>query len=967
MKERDYEKLFLNFGENAGFLLESYQAYLKNPNNVDRQWADFFKIIAEANGTLSLSELQKQSKFTNKDFNTGAWQTARHNQADFFKNGVASKATSATIEDSSLANLKTSHTAIEPKKLLALQELFNAYRSFGHLRANVNPISSIQAVAVNDPDFRLLNPDYYGLNNQQLFKIDLGDGENAATYLEKLQKSYCSTISFEFAQIDNPAEREWIINQAENAQGDFESALKGKEIAVLNDLIASEGLEDFLHKSYLGAKRFSLEGSDSLLPLIKELIDELTDLNAAEIIIGMAHRGRINLLANAFEMPIEKIFAEFEDQTNAARKGGGDVKYHIGYVGELNKLNIKVNLLPNPSHLESINPVVIGYVRALQDLRYNSQRNKVVPLLIHGDAAFAGQGIVAETLQFSKVRANQVGGTIHVIINNQLGFTAEAAEARSSRYSSDIAKMINAPILRVNSEDLGASLWAAKFAANYRARFGKDVVIDLIGYRKYGHNEGDDPTFTQPVIYAELKNKKRLSEIYFNQIKEKLLLKDNAIETARASFRQNLISASEKIKQKENKIEALPVPVIRQSEPLSKESSFIQTPPPNISKERVKEIIEALSTLPGAFKPHPKIKQFIEKRGQTIIADNLIDWAFAEALAFGSILSDGINVRLNGQDSARGTFSQRHLEYVDYENGERFSPLAELAKSTKARFEVYNSVLSEEAVMGFEYGYSAAAIKQALVLWEAQFGDFANGAQVIIDQYIAGGYWKWNQESRLTLLLPHGYEGQGSEHSSARLERFLQLTAQNNFRVAYPTTAAQYFHLLRTQAHINISRPLIVMTPKSMLRAPESSSKLTEIISGNFQQVLFNLVGNEKKSASLIVTFGKVYFELLNTAKKMGNFNFNVLRIEELYPWPEEKIKQIAKNLPTKISHFVFLQEEPANMGAWTYIAPKLEDIFGEKFTYVGRSPYPAPAGGSYKYFQLEQEEIIKNALSLTR
>ncbi len=811
------------------------------------------------------------------------------------------------------------------------------------------------------PDSPELNPEFHGLTNsdeQRSFATSrlagIGAHDSAlqplAKVLSHLEATYCSSVGFEFEHLTNPTERRWFEERVESrfSNRGWHNTEQRKRFARL--LLESEIFDAELHRKYVGSKRFSLQGGKTVIPMLDALLGAAAQHGVTECFMGMAHRGRLNVLVNLMGKPFQEIFAEFEDKAVSSIVGAGDVKYHLGFssrYGTFQGKSLEVTLAPNPSHLEFVNPVVEGMVRAKQDTSSPDSRGEVMAVLIHGDAAFAGQGIVYETLNFSKVPGYDTGGTVHVVINNQVGFTTNPKESRSSAYCTDMAKGIDIPVFHVNGRDVEAACWVMELAEEFRATFHRDVVVDLLCYRKFGHNEGDDPSFTQPLMYAEIKNIVPIPEEYGQSLVEQGVLSAQDLDRMKSEF-LDPFKAAQLPAEHSSDVEACPMQGRLRGRALrtAVAGGFLQ------------DIGSSLLSFPEGFTPHPKLKTILEKRVKTIEEGQGIEWGLAEALAFGSLILEGRRVRLSGQDCGRGTFSHRHLELHDYEKEQRFYPLRQLAvKSGRSAnsFEVYNSTLSEAACLGFEFGYSATDLS-SLVLWEAQFGDFANGAQVIIDQFLSSSEAKWSQRSGVVLLLPHGYEGQGPEHSSARLERFLQLCAEGNMSVCCPSNAAQYFHLVRRQGLSEIKRPLVVMSPKSLLRLPEACSALTQFTSGDFQPVISE-AGAEKSAKSLLFMSGKIFYDVQNTLRQVEATRAQVVRIEELYPFPEERIGAILKEHSGKSLYWV--QEEPQNMGAWSYVEKQFRSAFGVDLGYLGRPTSASTAAGSPRWHSIEVKRIM--------
>jgi 2-oxoglutarate decarboxylase len=857
---------------------------------------------------------------------------------------------------------ETTANTEEIVKQAKVLQLINLYRVRGHLIANLDPIGSkIQYHAELDPssynltiwdlDRRFITGGFGNLNTATLREI-----------INILEKTYCDKIGVEYMHIQNPEEKTWLQEKMEPSMNSPEFDVKTKK-EILQKLISAESFEHFIHSKFVGHKRFSLEGSETLIPVLDMILNESADANIKEVVFGMAHRGRLNVLANIIGKSYESIFAEFEDIPDPnSIAGSGDVKYHLGATGNYKtktSKSINVSLAANPSHLEWVNPVVEGIVRAKQTrLRDNKSHVKVMSLLIHGDAAFAGQGVVAETLNLSQLSGYRTGGTIHIIVNNQIGFTTTPDEARSSQYATDVAKMIQAPIFHVNGDDPEAALWVAKLAFEYRRTFKKDVVIDLFGYRRHGHNEGDEPGFTQPLLYAKIKNHPSVREAYQRKLFDEGVITETEVNSLLNDLKKRMNLSIEKIRKETKRFDGdLTLAVSKKELDLSQTEKNT-----SISVENFEAIIKGLTSVPENFNGHPKLSKFIESRRKLLDGSAKADWAYAESLAFGSLLLEGTPVRLSGQDSVRGTFSQRHLAFTDIKTGAEYFPLNQLSEK-QAQLEALDSLLSEAAVLGFEFGYSVAD-PLALVLWEAQFGDFANVAQVIIDNFIAASFEKWQVPNNLVLLLPHGFEGQGPEHSSARLERFLILCAENNMQVCNVTTPSQYFHLLRRQIKTAMKIPLIIMTPKSLLRLPEAKSSKEEFINGKFEEVLDDY--NIKKTETIdhiILTSGKVYYDLLKYKNENNISKTAILRLEQFYPYPSKKIQKLFGEY-NSVKKVKWVQEEPMNMGAWNFLYPRLLGDLPKncRLEYTGRPESASPAVGSYKISVQQQTKLIKDA-----
>jgi 2-oxoglutarate dehydrogenase E1 component len=837
--------------------------------------------------------------------------------------------------------------------------LIDGYRDLGHFLAHLDPLSERKS------SYPLLELSEFGLSAADLDRpfdthhfLGLSQG-TLRELLAALRETYCRTIGVEYMHIQDTRIRHWLQERMEprRNQPNFQ---RRRKIRILMNLHFAELFEKFLHTRYVGQKRFSLEGAETLIPLLDAAVEKAADLGVREIVFGMAHRGRLNVLANILGKPYQEIFAEFEENfLPGSVAGDGDVRYHLGFSCDRTTLGghqLHLSLTPNPSHLEAVDPVVEGRVRAKEDLFGDTERQRGLPLLIHGDAAFAGQGLVAETLNLSQLSGFRTGGTIHVIINNQIGFTTSPNDARSSTYCTDVSKMIQVPIFHVNAEDPEAAVYVAELALEFRQTFHKDVVIDMFCYRRHGHNEGDEPSFTQPLMYAKIKDRPTLSEVYT----ERLILKGDftadETEAIDKAFEEKLHAAQHETKSGPQVAAGMRGYAGRwQGFTTHYSAAEIST---GVSVDRLQEIIEKTSHLPEGFSVHPKIVRQLEARREQMQRRQPIDWSLAEHLAFGSLLQDGVGIRLSGQDSGRGTFSQRHAALYDIHNGKRYLPLNVLA-SKQAEFSVYDSMLSEAAVLGFEFGYSLDQPNK-LVLWEAQFGDFANGGQVVIDQFIVCSESKWQRSSGLVMLLPHGYEGQGPEHSSARLERFLQMCAEDNIQVANLSTPAQYFHILRRQMKRDFRKPLVLMTPKSLLRHKQAVSAIEEFTDDYFHDVLDDLQAEPSRIRRVLLCSGKVYYDLLE--RRGSDSQAALIRVEQLYPYPEEQLQRaLARYRQAK--EWVWVQEESMNMGAWTFMEPRLRAM-GYSPRYVGRDSSASPATGSRAIHLREQKELVEAALA---
>jgi 2-oxoglutarate dehydrogenase E1 component len=851
-------------------------------------------------------------------------------------------------------------------------ELINAYRVRGHLIADTDPLHALPILY--HPELDIEN---YGLTIWDLDRTFITDGlanresMTLREILDVLQRAYCGKVGIEYRHIQSKEEKQWIRDQIRREFVQPEPLPVEVKKRLLWKLISAEQFERFLHTKYLGQKRFSLEGCETIIPLLDRLIDGAAARGVESITFGMAHRGRLNVLANVIGNLCERIFAAFEGSVHPEFPADeGDVKYHQGATGERvleDGRKVQLSLSPNPSHLEAVDPVVEGMVRATQDERMSrgATREQVIdlalPVLLHGDAAFAGQGIVMETLNLAGLKGYRTGGTIHIIINNQIGFTTSPEAGRSTIYSTDVARMTQLPIFHINGDDPEAAYRVLQIALDYRQEFNKDVVLDIIGFRRLGHNETDEPSYTQPLMYARVKAHPGVRTVYAKRlIKEGVVTEEevkNLIDERVRRYEDALANAKRKVAEEP-----------AQSQSRVEEMDGSEVVPTGVSAETIRSIAHKIAVVPEGFHVNPKMVGQLARRAKMGDGSAPLDWAFAEAAAFGSLVLEGNRVRLSGQDSGRGTFSQRHAVLFDTQTGKAWVPLAELRSESNpdARFDVYDSSLSEEGVLGFEYGYTVVA-QNALVLWEAQFGDFGNGAQTIIDQYVAASEDKWKQRSRLVMLLPHGYEGQGPEHSSARLERYLQLCAENNLQVCYPTTPAQYFHLLRRQVRPGMERPLVVMTPKSLLRLPAASSSIDDLSNGGFQPLIDDAeISNREAVKRIVLCSGKVYYDLVDARRKSEDRNVAIVRLEQLYPFPLQSIREMLASY-ANANELVWAQEEPQNMGGWTFVQERLENLLSncQRPRYVGRSASASPATGSYSIHQREQSELVTEALKI--
>ncbi len=922
----------LSFGSrwNADLIDQYYETWLSNPADLDDQWRAFFE-----------------------GFELGL---THDDDEEFGPSGTASGPSASQPSFEGLAG-------VNAKKQARVIGAIYAYRSIGHTQAHINPLFEPQA-----------NP-RLSLERLGLEEADLDTVFDSGNYLggidiklrdllHRLNKTYCGSLGCEYIHIQETAKRRWL--QARMEPHDNQPSFShDKQIQILRKLYEAEIFESFLHTRYVGQKRFSMEGAETLIPLLDAVIQKMPAMDMEEAVMGMAHRGRLNVLANIMGKSYQFIFNEFsENYMPDMAFGDGDVKYHLGYENVYKTesgRDIEIRLAANPSHLEAVNPVVEGKTRARQRMRGDLERKKVLPILIHGDAAVAGQGIVAEVFNFSKLPGYRTGGTLHVVINNQIGFTTQPEDARSSMYATDIAKMVEAPIFHVNGDDVLATIYAAELALEYRQTFGEDVVIDMYCYRKHGHNESDEPKFTQPVIYRQIAKLPKKSEILSRQMMDAGIIDMEESRSIQDEFRNELDDAFDRAKRAEE--------VKRGGSKLFGSNAVFQPRfnfnpvDTTVPVENLRNVAEILTTVPEGFKINPKIRRQIEYKWNAFEEGSGLDWAFAEQLAFGTLMMEGHSVRLSGQDSKRGTFSQRHSTWYDLENRDRYVPLKEL-EGQGAQFCVYNSLLSEAAVLGFDFGYSLD-YPNMLAIWEAQFGDFANGAQVIIDQFITSSESKWQRVSGLVMLLPHGYEGQGPEHSSARLERFLQACAEDNIQVVNTTTPGQHFHALRRQMKREFRKPLIVMSPKSLLRSKDCVSSVSDLANGSFQEMIQDPNPPEAPKRVVLST-GKVFYDLWHAREKMSGEKPALIRVEQLYPFHADKLKDLISPYASSLEEVVWCQEEPRNMGAWNFIRYRLEDVTGIRPIYAGRDEAASPATGSLAIHKIEQNDLVESALQLS-
>ena len=971
-------------GHNAEYLEQLQARWANDPASVDDAWAEFFKQLgdaeqdakAEAAGpSWARADWPPQPTDDLTAALDGMWPVAPEEAR-----GAGDKIKAKAAEK----EIKVSDEAVKQAVLDSVRALMliRAYRIRGHLAADLDPLGMRDET--NHPE---LEPKSYGFTEQDMDRpifLDNVLGLEIASMrqiVDIVKRTYCGTFALQYMHISNAEEAGWLKERIEGFGKEIKFTREGRK-AILNKLVEAEGFEKFLHVKYMGTKRFGLDGGESLIPAMEQIIKRGGGLGVEEIVIGMPHRGRLSVLANVMNKPYRAIFNEFQGGSFKPEDvdGSGDVKYHLGASSdrEFDGNEVHLSLTANPSHLEAVNPVVIGKARAKQDQLNDSDRTKVLPILLHGDAAFAGQGVVAECFGLSGLRGHRTGGTIHIVVNNQIGFTTAPHFSRSSPYPTDIAMMVEAPIFHVNGDDPEAVVHAAKVATEFRQKFHKDVVIDIFCYRRFGHNEGDEPMFTNPLMYKNIKGHKTTLNLYTERLVKDGLIPEGEIEDMKASFQSYLNDEFEAGKEyKPNKADWLDG---RWSH-LDREKDDYQRGETAIAKETFDEIGKALTTAPEGFATHKTVDRLLDSKRKMFETGEGFDWATGEALAFGSLLTEGYPVRLAGQDSTRGTFSQRHSGLVNQETEERYYPLNNIREG-QSHYEVIDSMLSEYAVLGFEYGYSLAE-PNALTLWEAQFGDFANGAQIMFDQFISSGESKWLRMSGLVCLLPHGYEGQGPEHSSARLERFLQQCGQDNWIVANCTTPANYFHILRRQLHRSFRKPLILMTPKSLLRHKLAVSDADEFTTGSsFHRVLWDdadaqygkarsetKLVDDKKIKRVVMCSGKVYFDLLEERDKRGIDDIYLLRIEQFYPFPAiSLVKELER---FKQAEMVWCQEEPKNQGAWSFIEPNIEWVLGRikakhpRPVYTGRVATASPATGLAAQHKAQQAALVDEALTI--
>ncbi len=966
-------------GANADYVEQLYANYAADPSSVDASWQAFFASLGDAESDVKKSA--EGASWGRADWPpvaagelmgalTGEWPAAPAKDGKAAGDKIKAKAAEAGVQ---ISEEQVKRAVLDSVRAIMI---IRAYRIRGHLIANLDPLNMRDEAS--HPE---LDPRSYGFTDADMDRPIFLDNVLGMTHgsmrqiIDVLKRTYCGTFALQYMHISDPEQAAWLKERIEGYGKEIAFTREGRR-AILNKLVEAEGFEKFLHVKYMGTKRFGLDGGEALIPAMEQIIKRGGNLGLKEIVIGMPHRGRLSVLANVMAKPYRAIFNEFQGGSFKPDDvdGSGDVKYHLGASSDrtFDGHTVHLSLTANPSHLEAVNPVALGKVRAKQDQLNDADRTQVLAILLHGDAAFAGQGVVAECFQLSGIRGHRTGGTIHIVVNNQIGFTTAPHFSRTSPYPTDLALMVEAPIFHVNGDDPEAVVHAAKVATEFRQKFKKDVVIDIFCYRRFGHNEGDEPMFTNPAMYKTIKGHKTTLQLYTERLVADGLIPEGEIEDMKAAFQATLNEEFEAGKvYKPNKADWLD----GRWKNLARETAEYDAGATALSPETLAEIGQALTTAPDGFDLHKTVARLLESKKQMFETGRGFDWATAEALAFGSLVAEGFPVRLSGQDCTRGTFSQRHSGFVDQTTEERYYPLNHI-KPGQARYEVIDSMLSEYAVLGFEYGYSLAE-PNALTLWEAQFGDFANGAQIMFDQFISSGESKWLRMSGLVCLLPHGFEGQGPEHSSARLERYLQNSAQENWIVANCSTPANYFHILRRQLKRNFRKPLILMTPKSLLRHPLCVSTAEEFTTGSFfRRVIWDdaqggsselTLKPDAEISRVVICSGKVYYDLLAERDKRGLDNVYLLRLEQFYPFP-------AQSLITELSRFkdaeiVWCQEEPKNQGGWTFVEPNIEWVLAKieakhgRPRYAGRAASASPATGLAKSHKAEQDALVSDAL----
>lgn len=949
----NFQDTFLS-GANIDFIEGLYARYLEDPSSVDASWREVFERNDGAGRPIFNTKLLEVP--------APAVQPGKANGKAAAKEAPAAAAAPAA-------------PAAAPSQALELQSKVDqtlfAFRLRGHLRARLDPLDRPRPALEHIADVGMVDDGHFSAREREQEvessgtfpqqRVKLGD------LLNRLHRTYTGSIGVEVMQILDSQRRRWLMQRMEHSENHTAFSVDDQR-HLLTKLSYAEGFENFLHTKYVGAKRFSLDGGEALIPMMDAIAEVGSGLGLKEIVIGMAHRGRLNVLTNILGKQPSQIFSEFDGPKDPkAYLGRGDVKYHMGFSSDhvtRQGKNVHLSLAFNPSHLEAVNPVVEGRVRAKQERFGDTERVGVMPLLIHGDAAFMGQGVVAETLNLSGLKGYNTGGTLHVVINNQVGFTTDPHDSRSSIYATAMAQMLDIPIFHVNGDDPEACVHVARLAAEYRQTFHSDVVIDLICYRRYGHNEGDDPSFTQPAMYDLIRKHPTVRTLYAKTLAEQSRISAEESEAIKQRCLQEFDAALARARQESQFKEPSALEGLWKTYQGGAQKSAPQVKT-GVDKAKLRDALQRLCVVPEGFHVHRDVERTVIKKRLGMLDSEELQWSEGESLAYATLLAEGYPVRLSGQDCERGTFSHRHAVLHDVQTGTEYTPLQQFSTG-RARFQVVNSALSEMGVLGFEYGYSLD-VPDGLTIWEAQFGDFANGAQIIIDQFIAAGESKWRRLSGVTLLLPHSYEGQGPEHSSARLERFLDLSAEDNIQVCYPTTPAQIFHLLRRQVMRPVRKPLVIMSPKSLLRRPEATSKLDELATGSFQEVILDKVAPAGVTRLLLCS-GKVYYDLVKARDERKDDSIAIVRLEQLYPFPGDELASLLSKLP-KLTEMYWVQEEPKNAGAWHYMFPRMHDLVSSrsqqqvKLGYIGRAEAASPATGFPKTHEIEQQLIIEEAI----
>ncbi len=962
-----------DFGMNQALVEELFLQYCSNPASVSDSWRTYFDALPPSDlpeltsaGNLPAATVPQGANGVHSTGNGAASAGGPGLAGDDWIPPSVETPMPSDMERGRRESFAPTSTVLAANELQGrVSAVINAYRAQGHLFAKLDPLNLENGAEQDHLE------ENYGLaqvDPETLFAV----GDLAPTsiplreILHRLRETYCRSIGVEYSFIEDPEIRRWLRQRMESTLNRVELT-EAEQLRILSKLTDAEIFEDFLHTNYVGAKRFSLEGAESFIPLVDLLIDHSADQGVQEVVMGMAHRGRLNVLANIFDKKLHEIFAGFEDNAPEEHIGRGDVKYHMGYSSDRTTQGgneVHLTLAFNPSHLEFVAPVVEGRVRAKQDRRGDTEGKSVLPLIVHGDSAFAGQGIVTETLNLWGLEGYRTGGTIHVVINNQVGFTTMPCDSRSTRYCTDIARMLRCPVFHVNGEDPEAVAQVARLATEFRQYFGQDVIVDLFCYRKYGHNEGDEPRFTQPVMYGAVDKKRTVREVFVEKLVSTGEISEAQAEEIEKRRRVELEAALQETRSGDysESVNTMQGHWKKYQGGPDERVADVST---NVSQEQLQTLMTEACAIPDGFEPHPKIARLFKQRIAAVTEDKPLDWGMAETLAYASLVSEGTRVRISGQDARRGTFSHRHAAVYDRNTGDRFLPMQHMGPEVDGHgseelFSVYDSPLSEAGVLGFDFGYSLDS-PDALCIWEAQFGDFANGAQVLIDQFICSSEDKWHRLCGLTLLLPHGFEGQGPEHSSARLERFLAQCAEDNTQVCNLTTPAQIFHALRRQVVRPWRKPLVIMSPKSLLRHPRAKSSIAELSEGGFQRIIGDTEVNAKKARRVVLCSGKVYYDLVAEREKKGVDDVAIVRMEQLYPIRPKELQTLVAGYNENVD-LVWLQEEPWNMGAWFYMHARLPSILGRSIRCISRPESASPATGSKGAHGIEQQQLMDEA-----